>query len=129
MQALLPADGIVGSRWRPAVWRLLTSTLLVGVDIALGPLSNFVVAKPGKSLRVHVRDLAVIARSRPVDALLAAQPAAAPALDTLLRDAGLARDAVRVVPLVARRAGEWTTVVAAADARVVGHLPFVPPRR
>jgi hypothetical protein len=262
MHVLFRTDGVVGSRWRPAAWHLLTGTLLVGactaglvllwypppyaalagglalmkllvgVDVVLGPLLTFVVAKPGKPLRVFARDLAVIlvaqlaafvfglytlAVARPIglvwevdqfrvvaaadvdpaslgdapaplrslswtgprlfavdkpvklddrieaiqaglagielsaqpkywrpyesqraavlghavaaDAYVAARPQAAEALQALLRDAGLARDAVRIVPLVGRGAGDWSTVVGATDARVIGHLPFEALRR
>src|SRR5262245_41345132 len=80
----------VGSRVRPAVMHLLASALLAGlgafllvrlwypyplstlagglellailfsVDVVLGPLLTFVVATPGKRLRVLAKDMAVI---------------------------------------------------------------------
>jgi hypothetical protein len=255
MTSTAPA-AIVGSRVRPAVLHLLGSTLVAGVgtlalvwlwypppfarlsgglelltllitvDVVLGPALTLVVASPGKPLRVLVRDLAVILlvqlaalgyglytlavarpvglvfevdhfrvvsaadiepallagappslrdlswtgprtfaavkptdpvelleavqvavagvdlamlpkhwreyasqadavwqRAEPVSNLIATQPAAARDIDALAGQAGVpSRAALRFLALRTRRVDGWATVVAAPDARVVGHL-------
>jgi hypothetical protein len=97
--------------------------------IQLGMAGVELSAQPKYWRTYDTQRAAVLQRAVGVDALLAARPAAAAPLDALLREVGLPREAVRIVPLVARRAGDWCTVIGASDARVIGYLPFEAPRR
>ena len=60
--------------------------------------------------------------ARPLPALLSRHPEQAPAAATLAGAAGTDPQALRVLPVMSRRAS-WTAVLAAPDARIVGFLP------
>jgi hypothetical protein len=61
-------------------------------------------------------------RARPVDALLAKYPRQAAAARDIAAHAGQDLNALRFLPLMARRA-IWSAVIAPPDARIVGYLP------
>jgi NADH:ubiquinone oxidoreductase subunit K len=66
---------------------------------------------------------AVLSASRPVVELAQRYPKAQPALEEIARVSGGGMETLRFLPLVSRQA-TWVTIISAADARVVGHLPF-----
>jgi hypothetical protein len=61
-------------------------------------------------------------RAQPVSTLIAKQPAAAKAIEALAAQARVPAAELRFLPLRSRRSDDWITLVAAPDARVVGHL-------
>jgi hypothetical protein len=84
-----------------------------GVDLAMLP-------QHWRTYETH-RDM-VLAKSRPVAVLLQRYPDIAPELESLARSAQARVTELRFLPLRSRHAADWITVVAAPDARVVGHL-------
>jgi hypothetical protein len=61
--------------------------------------------------------------SRPVSELLAKYPQAGADVERLAKAAGQPAQALRFMPLLSRHAS-WVTLIAAPDARVLGHLPY-----
>jgi len=65
---------------------------------------------------------AVLSKSRPVALLVQRYPDVTNEIEALAKSAGTTVAELRFLPLRSQRANDWVTLVAAPDARVVGHL-------
>jgi hypothetical protein len=70
---------------------------------------------------------AVLLRSRPIELLLQQHPDALAEVDALAHRAQVPVAALRFLPLRTRRVEGWVSLVAAPEARLVGHINRSPP--
>lgn len=86
---------------------------LAGVDLAMVPINWRPYAE---------HSVAAWRAARPVAQLIAKYPEQKNELARIASEAGVSPDGLRFLPLMSRQ-NSWITLLAAPDARVVGHLP------